>query len=510
MRVKNNRICKIFVTSMAVCGLSFFAVCTAFAQNGGAIDTGNMSRSLSSSYLGGSSAEVYDIAFKNASLREVMNFLAAIADINVAMPETTEGTVNVSFRGVTVGDAINAIIKSNLLEYTLEGKVIRIGKGDQFKDSGEDLKTETFRLQYAPAREMESKIKQLLSSRGSVIFDERTNSVVVRELPANIDNVRRLITSVDIKDAQVLIESKIMEVTRNFTRALGLQWGMQKGSTASTLQLGGVKAVGVLDNNNNMNVNMNPVTTPSSGLLIGSFFKGTNLDFQILAAEKRGDVYVISDPSIVTSNGKSANIRSGATLLVQGSSTVNIGSTTSAAGTTGGSNVGSGLQEIETGVELKVTPQITAGDFVKLEIETTTSTPDFSRAVQGIPIIVDNTARTTVLVKDGETTVIGGLSRYSDNLTKQAVPGLSKIPLLGNLFKSKDRAKENSELVVFIKPTVIRTEGTLPAQMRVREVEERRENMYIQPIIKQDEEDTRKVADEKEAAKARKGNKYLR
>jgi general secretion pathway protein D len=128
---------------------------------------------------------------------------------------------------------------------------------------------------------------------------------------------------------------------------------------------------------------------------------------------------------------------------------------------------------------------------------------------------VDNTAETVVLVKDGETTVIGGLTRYSENLQKRAVPGFSKIPLLGNLFKSKERARENTELLVFIKPTIIRVEGQEPAQMRVREIEERRAAMYLQPIL-DPQKDAEKAAEQErkrqEAIQVHelKGNKYVR
>jgi type IV pilus assembly protein PilQ len=477
-----------------------------FAQ--GRVDTGTVSRYAPSRYFGVSGGERYDISFRRASLREVVQFLAWIADINVMIPEGIDGVVNTKFRDIGVVDALNTILKANSLEYTLEGNVMRIGKADQFKETGEDLKTQTFRLRFAPAKDMASKVQVLLSKRGSVIADERTNSLVVREIPSNLDKVRRFIEDVDIKDAQVLIESKILEATRSFSRSIGIQWGINRGADGSRIRVGGVSAVGQADSGRNLNVNLAP-ESPTSGLLIGSLFKGTNIDVQILAAEQRGDAYVISDPSIVTSNGKSANIRSGATLLIQGAGTVNIGTGTGTGTGTTSTLAGSGLQEIETGVELTVTPQIMLDDYVRLEIEAVTSNPDFARAVQGIPIIVDNTATTTVLVKDGETTVIGGLTRFADSLNKRRVPYLSRIPLLGNLFKSKDRVAENTELMVFIKPTVIRVEGIEPAQVRIRELAERKEAMYLKPML-DPQKDIQKKVRKASRAKRRKGNKYVR
>lgn len=470
-----------------------------------AVDTGNISRVGTDNFFGTVDDSRYDISFRQASLRETMQFLAWINGINIIIPEGMEGVVNVSFKDIPVSGALNAIIRANDLEYTIEGNVVRIGKADQFRESGEDLKTETFRLRFAPADEMLPKLQRLLSARGSAVSDSRTNSLIIRELLSNIDNIRRFVRDVDIKDAQVLIESKILEASRSFSRSLGIQWGLNKGADGASFRVGGVDAVGQSDSGRNLNTNLFPNVTPTSGVLIGSLIKGANLDVQILAAEEKGDVYVISDPSIVTSNGQIANIRSGATIYVQGTGSVNIGTTGGGTTTAGGGT----LEEIETGVELKVTPQITIDDFVKLKIEAITSTPDFSRAVQGIPVVVDNTASTTVLVRDGETTVIGGLTRYSDTVRKNQVPYLSRIPLLGNAFKSKQKSLENTELMVFIRPTIIRVQGYAPAQVRVHEVEQLREEMYLEPMINPQKkiESKQKQAED---VKNRRGNKYSR
>lgn len=497
MALKGNRLA--FLAMLLV-----FGTCLCRPALSAPIDTGTLSSQPQRGFLGIEEEVKYDVSFKQSSLREVLQFLSWIGDINIMMPQGLEGVVDVSFKQVTIEAALNAIIRANNLEYSLEGEVVRIGKADQFAESGEDLQTETFALRYATAKDMAPQVQVLLSGRGSVIADARTNTLTVREMPSNIDKVARFIRDVDVKDAQVLIESKILEATRRFSEALGIQWGINRGADGSTFRFGGVNAVGQADSGRNLNTNLNiTTTTPTSGMLIGSLIGGTNIDLQLLAAERRGDIYVISDPSIVTSNGKSANIRSGATLILQGTSSVNIGT---AAGTT--ASTGAGLEEKKTGVELTVTPQITIHDFVKLDIKAETSTPDFSRTVQGIPVIIDNIATTTVLVKDGETTVIGGLSRLQDAMNKHRVPYFSQIPLLGNLFKSRDRDSENTELMVFIKPTIIRSEGTAPAQMRIREVEERQKAMMLEPILKPD--GTQGDNKKKPPRSSGSGNKYVR
>lgn len=497
MKIKNKVTHLIFITILTVVSGMLFA------QPSG-VDTGTVNRVAPTATMGPEAEVRYDIEFRQSALRDALQFLSWIGQTNIIIPEGVTGTVTVSFRNISIREAITSIVKANALEFTVEGDIIRIGAKDMFQESGEDLRTETFRLRYAIAKDMQEKVQKLLSTRGSLLADERTNSLIVRELPSNLGNVRRMIEDVDIRDAQVLIEAKIMEVTRTFSRSLGIQWGVNM--SGNKVNVVGVDAVGNADSTNPLNTNL-PATTPTSGLglLIGTLAGGTSIDVQITAAEQRGDVYIISDPSIVTSNGKAAHIRSGATLLIKTVGDVNIGAT----GSTGTNAGGTGLQEIKTGVELNVTPNISIDGYVKLDIEAMTSQPDFTRAIDGIPIVLDNTARTSVLVRDGETTVIGGLSKYTDTLTKKRVPFFSRIPLLGNLFKSKDRIKENSELMVFIKPTIVRGEGMLPAQAKVREMEQRREQMALTPILKTDEPRGEVPMDEPPKT-PRRSHKYLR
>jgi len=486
------------------------SVCLSLPSHAATVDTGTIRRGVQRTYMGSNADNVYDVRFRSAPLREVLQFLSWLSGINIVIPEGIEGIVNVDFYDITVGDALNSVIKANDLDYTVEGNVIRVASEGDFKDTGENLKTETFRLRFATANKITENVKALLSSSGSVIADSRTNSIVVRELPGNIDNVRRFVSDIDIRDAQVLIESKILEATRQFSRSLGVQWGINR-STGLVKPVGSTD-VGTGDSGRPFNVNLGALNPTSAfGLLVGTF-AGTDVDVLINAAEERGDLYIVSDPSIVTSNGQPARIRSGTTLLIKTVGDISIGAT-GGTGTTAGA-AGSGLQEIDTGVELKVTPQISVGQYVKLDIEATTSQPDFSRAVEGIPVILENIANTTVLVKDGETTVIGGLSRLNDNLSRRKVPFFSKIPILGNLFKNKNRLRENSELMVFITPRIVHSEGTLPVQARVREVEERQESMLLKPILKTDKQIAEEKAKNAERMRVkqekRKGNKYVR
>lgn len=428
----------------------------------GATDTGQVAGTSARELMPSASSERFHIEFRDAEVKETLRFLAKVVGMNLVIPEAIEGTVNVSLGGIMMLDAINSITKSNGLEYAVERDVLRVGRAEDFSKTGEDLKTETLRLKYAVAITMVDQIKQLLTERGSVLADSRTNSVIVRGTVANIEHIRRFVENVDIRDAQVLIEARIVEATRDWSRNLGIQWGVNSTVRQTTVQ--GVTVVGTADSGRRLQVNL-PAATPTSGvgLLVGFLSGAGNLDAAITAAEQKGDLHVISEPSIVTSNGVPAHIRSGETIYVKTAGSVSIGGA-SAAGQ-------SGLEKISTGVELNVTPQISVGDFVKLKIEAKTSSPDFTRTVDGIPAIIDNQASTTILIRNGETTVIGGLVRFRGNDTRRKVPFLGDVPLLGYLFQSRQRSKTNHDLMVFIRPRIVHEDYATPLQAQLPHVE---------------------------------------
>jgi type IV pilus assembly protein PilQ len=265
-------------------------------------------------------------------------------------------------------------------------------------------------------------------------------------------------------------------------------------SNGTRAGVSGVAAVGTDDAGRTLMQNLPMPTTPGVtsptsgvGLIIGSLAGGTTIDMQITAAEQKGDLDIISEPSIVTSNGVAANIRSGETMYIKTTGDISIGQVGTSGTTAGG---GTGLQTVETGIELKVTPQISVDNYIKLGIETQTSQLDFTRTVDGIPVVVDSNASTSVVVRDGETTVIGGLAKLTSSKTNRAVPGLSKIPLLGNLFKSRGRYKQNKDLMIFIRPVIVRSITDIPENAKYGKVVEMREQM----MLAEDEKKPRKPA----------------
>lgn len=430
----------------------------------------------------------YEIYFQDAELQSALHMIATAGDLNIIMPDHVEGRVSLIFHQTLLKDALGAILRVNGLEYIEENQIVRIDKPDLI-GGGASIESAHIPLKYANAKELMAVVKTLLSDKGSVIADERTNTLSVKDKEAIIEDVWILVRNLDMKDPQVLIEAKILDVTSNFSRELGIQWGFTRDS-------GNIQGFGGAGSSANtstpFNVNF-PAGAPTSGMgvLIGNLISNTSLEAQLSAAETNGDIHIISRPSVSTLNNMPAKIRSGVKIYVKSTSSINVG--TSGASASGDS---AALQEIDTGVDLTVTPQITSGDMIKMKIEAVESEADFSRKVDGIPAIIDNTATTTVLVRNGETTVIGGLVKARKSTQTNGVPGISSIPVVGWLFKNKQKTRTDNELLILITPKIV-SEGSPEDAAQLAHFNQAVKNMYPAP----------KPVKEKKASS---GNKHLR
>lgn len=396
----------------------------------------------------------YAIELRNAGIREALRLLSIAAGYNLITPEDIQGRVNLSFQNTTLQNAIKSILKVNGYNYAMENGIMRVGKPDQFL-GGTDLLATTIPLKYAKSADLEKPIKLLLSDKGSVSFDPRTNTLSIKDYDANVESVRNFVSTVDRKDQQVAIEAHIVDAKNDFSRSLGIQWGAEAIPTGK-FGIAGPDTTGSFTVGTDSTATKSMVhlgaTSPTSGttLRIGNLPGATNLDVQLTAAEERGDIRIISKPSVVTLNNMPAKLRSGVTIYVKSTSDISIGTSS-----TSSSASSSDLQSIETGIELNVTPQITPNNYVKLTIEAEESEADFSRTTDGIPAVIDNFAATTVFLHNGETAVIGGLIKRKDTLIHKGVPGFSKIPVVGVFFKSKTKTKTDNELMIFITPRIV-------------------------------------------------------
>lgn len=429
----------------------------------------------------------YHVDIRDAPVGDAVRLLAKAGQMNVVVPDKLPGRVNANFPNVTVSNAINAILSSNQLGSKEEDGVVRVSTKKALEDLGDDLVTATIPLKFAKAEKIAPQVKLLLTTRGTVTFDQRTNTVTARDIAREIGNVRRFIDKIDYADRQVLIEAKIIEASTNYFEGLGIQWGAS--ATGSTLTVGGPNAVGQLDSGRSAMISA-PVVGPNSGIsfILNPAF---NLFFetQITAAETRGDLTILSRPSVVATNNQQATMRSGAKFYVRTAavgSVVNVGggssggssgaasgagstsgsssssSSSSSGGTSGGNSGSTGIQEIDSGLTLVVTPQITVNNKINLTVDVKESQPDFSNSVDGIPSIVENNAVTTVLLDNGATTVIGGLFQKSSSTQNNGLPWFSRIPILGYLFGNHTQQTKKTELLIFLKPTLV-AEGDKPA-----------------------------------------------
>jgi len=399
-------------------------------------------------------ARVFSIEVRGAEISDVLRALAQQSGFNIIIGEGVEGKVTLSLRKISFRDALEMIIKANGLKYTVHNNVFWVAKE---VDLSGDLATEIIELNNAVPASAILQVKGTLSPEGTALADERTNSVIIRDLPSNLAKARTLLKMLDSRTPQVVIEARIVEANNNFTRQLGVQWGGSYTSGRDVVT--GNALLPLSAGSRNFAVNL-PASNPVGGLgiVLGNISNKLFLDIELSAAETRGDLKIISRPRIATLNNQPATIHSGLTFRVK-LSQASTGSTTStvSATSTGGGTL-SGLEEIKTGIDLTVTPKISSDGYISMDIETNKSDPDYTHTVDGIPGVSEKSASTHVLVKDGDTIVIGGLYKSSTSDENDAVPLLSRVPVLGALFRSSSRSETREELLVFITPTIVKYE----------------------------------------------------
>jgi type IV pilus assembly protein PilQ len=390
---------------------------------------------------------LFSIEVRDAEIADVLRALAQQSGLNIILGQGVEGRVSLSFKDIPFRGAMEMVIKANGLMYTVQNNIMWVGRK---VDVSDEMRVEIVRLNNAEPSTAAQQLKGIMSENGSAFADQRTNSVILRDLPRNIEQAKLLLSALDTQTAQVTIEARIVEASDNFTRQLGVRWGPTYTSGADA-----VTGSALLPEAGGRNFAVNlPAPNPTSGLgiVLGSLSDKLFLDLELTAAETRGELKIVSSPKISAVNNMPATIHSGLTFRVKLSQAIvsGTGTTTTTTGDLGG------LEEIKTGIDLTVTPKISEDGFVLLNINTTKSDPDFSRTIDGIPGVAEKSASTYVLVKDGDTVVIGGLYRTLNSEQKNAVPFLSKVPVLGWLFRNDSRDNQHEELLVFITPKIVK------------------------------------------------------
>ncbi len=388
---------------------------------------------------------VFSIEVRDADVRDVLAALAEQSGFNIIIGAGVEGRVSLSFKEIAFKDALEIIIKAHGLTYTITNNVFWV---DTKVDTAEDIEMRVVRLNYVDPGEAVSQLDGILSADGRAYADNRTNAVIIRDLPGNLKRATTHLETVDLKTPQVEIEARIVEANSNFTRQLGVQWGGRYASGNDVITGSNLLPSSAGDRKYAVNL---PSTSATSGLgvVLGNITNNLLLDLELTAAESRGDLKIISRPRISTLNNKAATIHSGLTFRVKLNQAATTGEVTAAT-----SNV-SGLEEIKTGIDLTVIPTITPDGNIILDIDTNKSDPDYTHTVDGIPGVTEKSASTNVMIGDGETVVIGGLYKSTETTQNDKVPLLSRIPVLGVLFKSDSATRTKEELLVFITPRIV-------------------------------------------------------
>jgi type IV pilus assembly protein PilQ len=396
--------------------------------------------------------------FQNADLRAVLRTFAEISGLNIVIDPAVTGSVDVALREVPWDQALDQILRANKLGYVVDGTIVRVAPltvlAEEEKqrtaltqaqaESGQ-LRTLTRQLSYARGEDLVTLLTSadVLSARGQAFTDVRTNTLILTDLEERLAAATQLIDTLDRAQPQVEIEARIVQTTSTFARALGVQWGFAGrvdpalGNTTNMAFPNSGSLSGRAGGEDTA-VNLGVGDASSAvGLALGAVNGAFNLDVALSALERSGNARVLSTPRVSTQNNVEAEIAQG---FQVGYQTVSNNTVT--------------VAFRDAALVLRVRPQITAVGTVIMTIEVDNGTLEGS--LNNVPLIGTQRANTTVLVKDGETTVIGGIYASRETSSSDRTPGLSRIPFLRWLFKRDTEDDESRELLIFITPRIIK------------------------------------------------------
>ncbi len=421
------------------------------------------------------------IDLKDADIVNVIRLIAEEADENIITSDDVSGKVTLKLRNVPWDQALDTILKSKGYGTVREHNIMRIAPLERIqrerelqlarKKAEEQVEEPTIKMitvNYATASDLVARLKPILSGRGSIEVDTRTNTLIVDDIRHNVNRIVELTRRLDKQTPQVLIEARIVEATSSNLRDLGVQWGGVGQATARAgnptgLQFpGDVRASGAADDPVNSPaftvgtgspgqyaVNLPAPIGPGGGGGLGFIFGSADgsqiLNLRLSALEDAGKGRIISSPRITTLDNRTAKISQGIDIPI-----------------TVVSAAGANTRFIPANLELEVTPHVTNDGSVLMKIKTEKSEPDFGRTgAQGDPTIVKKFAETEVLVRDGDTTVIGGIYTRTTSERYRKVPLFAEIPILGWFFKRKTTVDDRAELLVFITPRIVNREESV-------------------------------------------------
>jgi type IV pilus assembly protein PilQ len=419
-----------------------------------------------------------DLDLKDADIHNVLRLLADIGRVNIITADNVSGSVTIKMRNVPWDQALDVVLQAKSLGMVRQGNMIRVAPLSDLEKEREmaiarrkqemqlaPIETRLIPVSYAEAAEIQTRAKDLLSERGSIAVDERTNVMIVRDVAGNLNQIEELTRSLDTQTPQVLVEARIVEATSRYLRDVGIQWGGDasfSGATGNPTGLAFPNSVGVVGGASDANTPTaglspfsNTVANPNFavnlpaavgtgqggaiGLSFGSIDNNINLAVRLSAAEASGMLRILSSPRILTLDNQEARISQGTLIPFSQVSAQGVQTT---------------FQEAK--LQLLVKPHVTADGSVGMKVKINRDEPDFNQtSARGDPTILKREAETNLLVMDGHTAVIGGIFTRNTGRNLDQVPFFGDIPLLGLLFQRRRASDSRSELVIFLTPRIV-------------------------------------------------------
>lgn len=413
----------------------------------------------------GYTGDTLNLNFQNIDLRAALQQIADVAGLNLVAADEVQGSITLRLKDVPWDQALDLVLQAKGLDKRVMAGVLLVAPADELaarelltlearKQMAElaPLRRELLQVNYAKAADL-AKLFQSMAGfegatdeRGSVAVDDRTNNIIAYQTAERLQELRRIVAQLDVPVRQVMIEARIVEANVDYDKSLGVRWGgrLNRGNWGA----GGIPKPLADGAQPTQNPPSSPFVdlgslTGTSGLGLAFITDNLLLDLELTAMEKSGNGEIVSQPKVVTSDKETARILKGTEIPYQEST----------------SQGATSVSFKEASLSLEVTPQITPDDHVIMVVKVTKDEPDYLNKLNDVPPIKKNEVNAKVLVKDGETIVIGGVFSNTQSKVLDKVPFLGDVPYLGRLFRRDVRSEKKSELLVFLTPRIMNNQA---------------------------------------------------
>ncbi|MDK2970360.1 MAG: type pilus assembly protein PilQ [Candidatus Sumerlaeota bacterium] len=385
-----------------------------------------------------------DIDFKDADLQNIIRSIAAKLKLNIIMtPGQVRGSVTVSLNNVRLGDALDALLKSNDLAYKIEqGGILRIVPRSEVRGSEKELETRAIAINWLDAGDVSAVIDPFLSADGTAEFSIQSNILIVQDVPENLGQIQELVYRLDVPEKQVRMEARLIDISESARRQLGFRWDITSQNTIATQNaVGGTapESTASIGISNIQNAALDATINED----IGIFGENFDVAARIQALEERNEAVTLATPTILSLNNIPASIEIKRQIPYRDAVNTDTGSVAT-------------VKFSDVGTRVDVTPRITNNGHVTMVLETEQKILVGNDEATGVPIVDERFTSTSVTVKDDQTVVLGGLRQFEALSSEQGTPWLLRAPILGWLFKGSSNRQQKLDLFLFITPHILK------------------------------------------------------